>query len=40
MNARFADTFFFLALLFEDDEAHIRTKAAAAELAGPIYTRA
>lgn len=38
MNACFADTFFFIALLFENDEAHPKAQAVAAELAGRVYT--
>jgi len=38
MNVVFADTFFFIALLFENDEAHAQAQTIAAELAGRIYT--
>jgi predicted nucleic acid-binding protein len=40
MNARFADTFFFVALLFENDEAHAKAQAMAAEFTGRLYTSA
>ena len=38
MNACFADTFFFIALVFENDEAHADAQALAANLSGQIYT--
>lgn len=38
MNAYFADTFFFIALLFENDEGHAKAQAMAAGLPGRIYT--
>ncbi len=38
MNACFADTYFFIALLFENDEAHEQAKAI--ELSGQIFTSA
>lgn len=38
MNACFADTFFFLALLFENDEAHAEAQAMAGKLSGQMYT--
>lgn len=38
MTACFADTFFFIALLFEDDEAHASAQALAASLPGRMYT--
>ncbi len=40
MNACFADTYFFLALLFENDEAHAKAEAWAADLPGGLYTSA
>jgi uncharacterized protein len=38
MNAYFADTFFFIALLFENDEGHAKAQKLAAELPRRIYT--
>ena len=38
MNSCFADTFFFIGLLFEDDEAHAKAQAIAAEATGRLYT--
>ena len=38
MNACFADTFFFIALLFEKDEAHAKAQTLAAELGRRMYT--
>jgi predicted nucleic acid-binding protein len=38
MNDCFADTYFFLALLFENDEAHAEAKARVANLSGRLYT--
>jgi uncharacterized protein len=38
MNACFADTFFFIALLFETDDAHADAQALAANLPGRIHT--
>ncbi len=38
MNACFADTFFFIALLFENDDAHAKAQAIAAEMAGRMFT--
>jgi len=40
MSACFADTFFFIALLFENDEAHARAQSVAAEVSGRLYTSA
>jgi uncharacterized protein len=38
MSDFFADTFFFIALLFENDAAHARAEAMAGALAGHMYT--
>jgi len=38
MSVCFADTYFFLALLFENDEAHAKAQAQAADLSGRLYT--
>ncbi len=38
MNACFADTYFFIALLFENDEAHTKAQTHAARLSGRLYT--
>jgi uncharacterized protein len=38
MTACFADTFFLIALLFENDEAHAQAQALAAELPGGMVT--
>ncbi len=38
MSACFADTYFFIALLFENDQAHTEAKARAADLVGRLYT--
>jgi uncharacterized protein len=38
MSDRFADTYFFIALLFENDEAHAEAQAWAANLSGRLYT--
>jgi predicted nucleic acid-binding protein len=38
MSACFADTYFFIALLFENDEAHAQAQARVAELSGRPYT--
>ena len=38
MSAWFADTYFFLALLFENDEAHAEAQARVADLSGRLYT--
>jgi hypothetical protein len=40
MTACFADTFFFIALLFENDESHAQAQAMAAALPGQLYTSA
>lgn len=40
MSACFADTYFFVALLFENDEAHAEAQARAADLSGRLYTSA
>src|SRR5436305_477468 len=42
MNASpcFADTFFFIALLFENDESHAKAQAIVAALPGKMYTSA
>jgi predicted nucleic acid-binding protein len=40
MSACFADTYFFIALLFENDEAHAKAKAQVADLSGRLYTTA
>jgi len=40
MSACFADTYFFIALLFENDEAHGEAQARAADLSGRMYTSA
>ncbi len=40
MSACFADTYFFIALLFENDEAHAEAQARAADLSGRMYTSA
>jgi predicted nucleic acid-binding protein len=40
MSPCFADTYFFIALLFENDEAHPKAQAIAAELSGQMYTSA
>lgn len=34
----FADTYFFIALLFENDAAHVRAQSVAAELSGRMFT--
>ena len=38
MSACFADTYFFIALLFENDEAHAEAQARTAALSGRLYT--
>lgn len=38
MSACFADTYFFIALLFENDEAHAEAQARANSLSGRLYT--
>ncbi len=38
MNPLFADTFYFLALLHENDAAHAQTLALSAKLSNPILT--
>jgi uncharacterized protein len=38
MNACFADTYFFIALLFENDEAHAEAQTRVANLSGGLYT--
>jgi predicted nucleic acid-binding protein len=38
MSACFADTYFFIALLFENDEAHAHAQARVADLSGRLYT--
>jgi predicted nucleic acid-binding protein len=38
MSATFADTYFFIALLFENDEAHAKAQTWAADLSGGLYT--
>lgn len=38
MSVSFADTYFFLALLFENDEAHAEVEARVADLSGRLYT--
>jgi predicted nucleic acid-binding protein len=38
MSGCFADTYFFLALLFEKDEAQAQAQAWVAKLAGRLYT--
>ena len=38
MNACFADTYFFLAFLFEDDEDHRRALDVVGKISGRIYT--
>ena len=38
MSACFADTYFFIALLFESDEAHTDAQARVTELSGQLYT--
>jgi predicted nucleic acid-binding protein len=38
MNACFADTYFFIALLFKDDEAHAEAQTRVANLSGRLYT--
>lgn len=40
MNACFADTYFFLALLFQSDEAHQHANDMVRDLSGRIYTTA
>lgn len=40
MSACFADTYFFIALLFENDEAHAKAQAQVADLSGRLYTTA
>lgn len=40
MNPLFADTFYFLALLNQDDAAHGRARAVSEELTDPIFTTA
>jgi predicted nucleic acid-binding protein len=38
MSACFADTYFFIALLFETDEAHALARTLASGLSRPVYT--
>ncbi len=38
MSDCFADTYFFLALLFENDEAHAEARTRVANLSGRLYT--
>jgi predicted nucleic acid-binding protein len=38
MSACFADTYFFIALLFENDDAHAKAQARIADLSGRLYT--
>ena len=38
MSDCFADTYFFIALLFENDEAHADAQARVANLSGRLYT--
>jgi predicted nucleic acid-binding protein len=38
MSGCFADTYFFLALLFEKDEAHAQARTWVAKLVGRLYT--
>jgi len=38
MTACFADTYFFIALLFENDEAHAKARAYVDTLSGQLYT--
>lgn len=38
MSGCFADTYFFIALLFESDEAHVQAEMRVAELSGRLYT--
>jgi predicted nucleic acid-binding protein len=38
MSACFADTYFFIALLSENDAAHGEARARIANLSGPLYT--
>lgn len=38
MNACFADTFFFIALLFENDEGHAQAQNMAKTVGGRMYT--
>lgn len=38
MSACFADTYFFIALLFENDEAHAQAQSRAADLTGRLYS--
>ncbi len=38
MTGCFADTYFFIALLFENDEAHAEAQAQIAHLTGRLYT--
>jgi len=38
MSDCFADTYFFIALLFENDEAHAEAQARVANLSGRLYT--
>jgi predicted nucleic acid-binding protein len=38
MTGCFADTYFFIALLFENDEAHAEAQAQIAGLSGRLYT--
>jgi predicted nucleic acid-binding protein len=38
MTACFADTYFFIALLFENDEAHAKARAYVDALSGQLYT--
>ncbi len=40
MSDCFADTYFFLALLFENDEAHAEAQTRVANLSGRLYTSA
>jgi predicted nucleic acid-binding protein len=40
MSNCFADTYFFLALLFENDEAHAEAQTRIANLSGRLYTSA
>jgi predicted nucleic acid-binding protein len=38
MSDCFADSYFFIALLFENDEAHVEAQARVASLTGRLYT--
>ncbi len=40
MSACFADPYFFIALLFENDEAHTKAQTLAAAFSGRMYTSA